>query len=44
MQTMPAFGYLVPMVVFLGLGEGLVATVVFAAPPAVSAVSFQIAI
>jgi glycine betaine/proline transport system permease protein len=37
MQTMPAFVYLVPMVVFLGLGAGpaLVATVVFAAPPAV---------
>ena len=37
MQTMPAFVYLVPMVVFLGLGAGpgLVATVIFAAPPAV---------
>ena len=37
MQTMPAFVYLVPMVVFLGLGgaPGLVATVIFAAPPAV---------
>ena len=37
MQTMPAFVYLVPMVVFLGLGSGpaLVATVIFAAPPAV---------
>ncbi len=37
MQTMPAFVYLVPMVVFLGLGRGpgLVATVIFAAPPAV---------
>jgi glycine betaine/proline transport system permease protein len=37
MQTMPAFVYLVPIVVFLGLGEGpaLVATVIFAAPPAV---------
>jgi glycine betaine/proline transport system permease protein len=37
MQTMPAFVYLVPMVVFLGLGEGpaLVATVIFAMPPAV---------
>ena len=36
-QTMPAFVYLVPMVVFLGLGAGpaLVATVIFAAPPAV---------
>ncbi|MCA1740160.1 MAG: proline/glycine betaine ABC transporter permease [Actinobacteria bacterium] len=37
MQTMPAFVYLVPMVVFLGLGStpALVATVIFAAPPAV---------
>ena len=37
MQTMPAFVYLVPMVVFLSLGAApaLVATVVFAAPPAV---------
>ena len=37
MQTMPAFVYLVPMVVFLGLGAtpALVATVIFAAPPAV---------
>ncbi len=37
MQTMPAFVYLVPMVVFLGLaaGPGLVATVIFSAPPAV---------
>jgi len=37
MQTMPAFVYLVPMIVFLGLGEvpALVATVVFAMPPAV---------
>ena len=37
MQTMPAFVYLVPMVVFLGLGAtpALVATVIFATPPAV---------
>jgi glycine betaine/proline transport system permease protein len=37
MQTMPAFVYLVPMIAFLGLGNGpaLVATVIFAAPPAV---------
>jgi glycine betaine/proline transport system permease protein len=37
MQTLPAFVYLVPMVVFLGLGSGpaLVSTVIFAAPPAV---------
>ncbi|MDQ3910667.1 MAG: ABC transporter permease subunit [Actinomycetota bacterium] len=37
MQTMPAFVYLVPMVVFLGLSDppAVVATVIFAAPPAV---------
>ena len=37
MQTMPAFVYLVPMIVFLGLGNApaLVATVIFAMPPAV---------
>ena len=37
MQTMPAFVYLVPLVVLLGLGGGpaLVATVIFAMPPAV---------
>ena len=37
MQTLPAFVYLVPLVVLLGLGGGpaLVATVVFAMPPAV---------
>src|SRR5215212_2562808 len=36
-QTMPAFVYLVPTVVFLGIGAGpaLIATVVFAMPPAV---------
>ena len=37
MQTMPAFVYLVPLVVLLGLGgaPAVVATVVFAMPPAV---------
>jgi glycine betaine/proline transport system permease protein len=37
MQTLPAFVYLVPLVVLLGLGAGpaLVAVVVFAMPPAV---------
>ncbi|MEW6635556.1 MAG: ABC transporter permease subunit [Actinomycetota bacterium] len=37
MQTMPAFVYLVPVVVLLGLGAGpaLIATVIFAMPPAV---------
>jgi glycine betaine/proline transport system permease protein len=36
-QTMPAFVYLVPFVVLLGIGAGpaLIATVVFAMPPAV---------
>jgi len=36
-QTMPAFVYLVPMVVLLGLGAApaLIATVIFAMPPAV---------
>ena len=37
MQTMPAFVYLVPFVFLLGLGAGpaLLATVIFAMPPAV---------
>jgi glycine betaine/proline transport system permease protein len=37
MQTMPAFVYLVPFVFLLGLGAGpaLIATVIFATPPAV---------
>ena len=37
MQTMPAFVYLVPMIILLGLGSGpaLVAVVIFAMPPAV---------
>ncbi|MFP4545295.1 MAG: ABC transporter permease [Methanomassiliicoccales archaeon] len=37
MQTMPAFVYLIPAVIFFGLGNvpGLVATVIFAMPPAI---------
>ncbi len=37
MQTMPAFVYLIPAVMFFGLGRvpGIIATVVFAMPPAV---------
>ncbi|MGB3908720.1 MAG: proline/glycine betaine ABC transporter permease [Methanomethylovorans sp.] len=37
MQTMPSFVYLIPAVIFFGLGNvpGLVATVMFAMPPAV---------
>lgn len=37
MQTMPAFVYLIPSVMFFGLGKvpGVVATIVFAMPPAV---------
>ncbi|MBK5221870.1 MAG: proline/glycine betaine ABC transporter permease [Acidimicrobiia bacterium] len=37
MQTMPAFVYLIPAIVFFGLGEvpGVVATVVFSLPPSV---------
>jgi glycine betaine/proline transport system permease protein len=37
MQTMPAFVYLIPAVVFFGLGNvpGMIATVVFAMPPVV---------
>ncbi|WP_406657170.1 proline/glycine betaine ABC transporter permease [Methanolobus sp. ZRKC2] len=37
MQTMPSFVYLIPAVIFFGLGNvpGLVATVVFAMPPAI---------
>ena len=36
-QTMPAFVYLVPIVVLLGIGAGpaMIATVIFAMPPAV---------
>jgi len=37
MQTMPAFVYLIPAITFFGIGKvpGVVATVVFAMPPAV---------
>lgn len=37
MQTMPAFVYLIPAVIFFGLGNvpGMIATVVFAMPPVV---------
>ena len=37
MQTMPAFVYLIPAVLFFGLGEvpGIIATLIFAMPPAV---------
>ncbi|MGQ9364925.1 ABC transporter permease [Azospirillum sp. ST 5-10] len=37
MQTMPAFVYLIPAVMFFGLGRvpGILATVIFAMPPAV---------
>jgi glycine betaine/proline transport system permease protein len=37
MQTMPAFVYLIPAAMFFGLGQvpGLVATIIFAMPPAV---------
>ena len=37
MQTLPAFVYLVPAIIFLGIGNapGLVATVIFATPPGV---------
>ena len=37
MQTMPAFVYLIPAVMFFGLGRvpGIIATIIFAMPPAV---------
>ncbi|PWR76309.1 ABC transporter permease [Methanospirillum stamsii] len=37
MQTMPSFVYLIPAVIFFGLGNvpGIIATVVFAMPPAI---------
>lgn len=37
MQTMPAFVYLIPAVLFFGLGQvpGVIATLIFAMPPAV---------
>jgi glycine betaine/proline transport system permease protein len=37
MQTMPSFVYLIPALIFFGLGNvpGMIATVVFAMPPAI---------
>lgn len=37
MQTMPSFVYLIPAVIFFGLGNvpGMVATIIFAMPPAI---------
>jgi len=37
MQTMPSFVYLIPAVIFFGLGDvpGIIATVIFAMPPAI---------
>lgn len=37
MQTMPSFVYLIPAIIFFGLGEvpGVIATVIFAMPPAI---------
>ncbi len=37
MQTMPSFVYLIPAVIFFGLGNvpGIIATVIFAMPPAI---------
>src|SRR3546814_11737065 len=44
MQTMPAFVYLIPAAMFFGLGRvpGILATVVFAMPPAVRLTSLGI--
>ncbi|MBC2602011.1 ABC-type proline/glycine betaine transport system permease subunit [Puniceicoccus vermicola] len=44
MQTMPAFVYLIPAVIFFGLGKvpGSIATLVFAMPPAVRLTSLGI--
>jgi len=44
MQTMPAFVYLIPAVLFFGLGKvpGAMATVIFAMPPAVRLTSLGI--
>jgi glycine betaine/proline transport system permease protein len=44
MQTMPAFVYLIPAAMFFGLGRvpGILATVVFAVPPAVRLTSLGI--
>ncbi len=37
MQTMPSFVYLIPVVIFFGLGDvpGMIATIVFAVPPVI---------
>ncbi len=37
MQTMPSFVYLIPVVIFFGLGDvpGMIATIVFAIPPVI---------
>ncbi|MDN5346656.1 MAG: glycine betaine/proline transport system permease protein [Clostridia bacterium] len=44
MQTMPAFVYLIPAVMFFGMGRvsGIVATVIFAMPPAIRLTSLGI--
>lgn len=44
MQTMPSFVYLIPVVIFFGLGNvpGMIATVVFALPPVVRLTSLGI--
>jgi glycine betaine/proline transport system permease protein len=44
MQTMPAFVYLIPAAMFFGLGRvpGIVATIIFAMPPAVRLTSLGI--
>ena len=44
MQTMPAFVYLIPAVIFFGLGKvpGAMATLIFAMPPAVRLTSLGI--
>ena len=44
MQTMPSFVYLIPVVIFFGLGNvpGMIATVVFAIPPVVRLTSLGI--
>ncbi|WOF16998.1 ABC transporter permease subunit [Methanoplanus sp. FWC-SCC4] len=44
MQTMPSFVYLIPAVIFFGLGEvpGVIATVIFSMPPAIRLTSLGI--
>ncbi|MCD1295059.1 glycine/betaine ABC transporter [Methanocella sp. CWC-04] len=44
MQTMPSFVYLIPAVIFFGLGNvpGMIATVIFAMPPAIRLTSLGI--